>query len=32
MGLNHFVPLQLLLGKDKIENHSLNFVQSAVQQ
>ncbi|MDE6269572.1 MAG: peptidyl-prolyl cis-trans isomerase, partial [Muribaculaceae bacterium] len=32
MGLNHFVPLQLLLGKEKVKNHSLNFVQSAVQQ
>lgn len=32
MGLNHFMPLQLLLGKEKVKNHSLNFVQSAVQQ
>lgn len=32
LGLNHFVPMQLLLGKEKVKNHSLNFVQSAVQQ
>ena len=31
LGINHFTPLQLLLGKDKVKNHSLNFVQSAVQ-
>lgn len=32
IGINHFTPMSLLLGKEKIENHSLNFVQSAVQQ
>jgi len=32
LGISHFMPLQLLLGKNKIKNHSLNFVQSAVQQ
>lgn len=31
LGINHFTPIQLLLGKNKVKNHSLNFVQSAVQ-
>ncbi|MDE6287021.1 MAG: peptidyl-prolyl cis-trans isomerase, partial [Muribaculaceae bacterium] len=30
MGRGHFNPAQLLLGKNKVKNHSLNFVQSAV--
>lgn len=32
LGINHFTPMQLLLGKNKVKNHSLNFVQSAVQE
>lgn len=32
LGINHFTPFQLLLGKNKVKNHSLNFVQSAVQE
>lgn len=31
LGISHFTPMQLLLGKEKVKNHSLNFVQSAVQ-
>ncbi|MDE6487275.1 MAG: SurA N-terminal domain-containing protein [Muribaculaceae bacterium] len=31
LGINHFTPIQLLLGKNKVKNYSLNFVQSAVQ-
>ena len=32
MGIGHFNPTQLLLGKNKVKNHSLNFVQSAVRE
>ena len=31
LGISHFNPMQLLLGGEKVKNHSLNFVQSAVQ-
>jgi hypothetical protein len=31
LGAGHFNPMQLLLGKNKVQNNSLDFVQSTIE-